>query len=168
MKRGASCRFFCVFLKMPVIRSVRFNFVFLCYGVFFYAVALIRTVSYIFTSVRSAGGTFVDWNKTKQWKAELTRSFTLYFRLDCVWNARNGTTIAVLSSLSKQKYNAKSSCPSDFPSLAKSSLLSTPHLWPKSDLRGKIKISSTDAAKVRQFFAHVSAGENPLEYESFG
>ena len=81
-----------------------------------------RTVSYIFLSVRSAGGTFVDWNKTKQWKAELTRSFTLYFRLDCVWNAHNGATIAVLSSLSKQKYNAKSSCPSVFPSLAKKSL----------------------------------------------
>ena len=39
---------------------------FLRYGVFFYAVTLIRTVSYIFLSVRSAGGTFVDWNKSTQ------------------------------------------------------------------------------------------------------
>ena len=33
---------------------------------FFYAISLIRTVSYIFLSVRSAGGTFVDWYKSTQ------------------------------------------------------------------------------------------------------
>ena len=48
-----------------------------------------------------------------------------YFRPDCVKNAHNGTTIAVLFALSEQKYNKKSVYCSELPTLAKSSLLST-------------------------------------------
>ena len=33
---------------------------------------------------------------------------------------------------------------------------------------GENPIIVHDAAKVRQFFAHVSAGENPLEFKTFG
>ena len=50
----------------------------------------------------------------------------------------------------------------------KKSLFHTPHLETEFPFcGGKREISASDAAKVRQFFAHVSVRENPLEYESF-
>ncbi|MDY5991656.1 MAG: hypothetical protein SPI93_06380 [Oscillospiraceae bacterium] len=45
------------------------------------------------------------------------RPFTPYFHCDCVKNARNGATIAVLFSLPQQKYNAKFSHKSKLPTL---------------------------------------------------
>ena len=51
----------------------------------------------------------------------------------------------------------------------KSSLFDTPHLETEfSFCGGKRKISASDAAKVRKFFARVLVRENPLEFKTFG
>ena len=71
------------------------------------------------------------------------RPFTPYFHCDCVKNARNGTTIAVLFSLPQQKYNAKFSHKSKLPTLAqKDFVFHTAQEGIKmTALRGKSRIS---------------------------
>ena len=71
------------------------------------------------------------------------RPFTPYFHRDCVKNARNGATIAVLFSLPQQKYNAKFSHKSKLPTLTqKDFVFHTAQEGIKmTALRGKSRIS---------------------------
>ena len=70
------------------------------------------------------------------------RPFTPYFHRDCVKNARNGATIAVLFSLPQQKYNAKFSHKSKLPTLAQKDFFGTAQEGIKMTvLRGKSRIS---------------------------
>ena len=75
-----------------------------------------------------------------------------YFRPDCVKNARNGTTIAVLFALSEQKYNKKSVYCSELPTLAKNALFIRRERSPKSKfLRNSIIVSIAPTTTVLLF-----------------
>ena len=75
-----------------------------------------------FLSVRSAGVLLSIVTKRSIESPDYMRPFTPYFHCDCVKNARNGATIAVLFSLPQQKYNAKFSHKSKLPTLTQQDL----------------------------------------------
>ena len=88
------------------------------------------------------------------------RPFTPYFHRDCVKNARNGATIAVLFSLPQQKYNAKFSHKSKLPTLAQKDFASaTAQEGIKmTALRGKSRISLPLRLQLSCAKAHLAFG----------
>ena len=87
------------------------------------------------------------------------RPFTPYFHRDCVKNARNGATIAVLFSLPQQKYNAKFSHKSKLPTLAQKDFFGTAQEGIKmTALRGKSRISLPLRLQLSCAKAHLAFG----------
>ena len=87
------------------------------------------------------------------------RPFTPYFHCDCVKNARNGATIAVLFSLPQQKYNAKFSHKSKLPTLAQKDFFGTAQEGIKmTALRGKSRISLPLRLQLSCAKAHLAFG----------
>ena len=88
------------------------------------------------------------------------RPFTPYFHRDCVKNARNGATIAVLFSLPQQKYNAKFSHKSKLPTLTQKDFASaTAQEGIKmTALRGKSRISLPLRLQLSCAKAHLAFG----------
>ena len=72
------------------------------------------------------------------------KSFLPYFRPDCVENARNGATIAVLFALSEQKYDKKSITDLNFQRLPKIRFCTAPKRA-KSDSLRESRLSLSNA-----------------------
>ena len=88
-------------------------------GFFGTTLAYIGKLPCVFISVRSAGVLLSIVTKQSIESPNQAKSFLPYFRPDCVENARNGATIAVLFALSEQKDNKKSITDLNFQRLPK-------------------------------------------------